>query len=87
MQLVLPEGEDFAIGAAGIILAFLGVVTIVARSGLSLGYFSMFGNLLCMGSVFSWTAYSVYGKQKLREASANEITDLSARKPTVLTVG
>jgi len=66
------------IGAAGIMLAFFGVFTIVARSGLSLGFSSMLGNLLCLGSVFSWTAYSVYGKQKLKETSANEIAAYSS---------
>ncbi|MCX8182727.1 MAG: DMT family transporter [Candidatus Methanomethyliaceae archaeon] len=72
------------IGMAGIILAFVGVFTIVVRNGLSLGYSSTLGNLLCLGSVFSWTAYSIYGKRKLQENNANEITAYSSLFGTIL---
>ncbi len=72
------------ISVAGIIMAFLGVFIIVVRNGLSLSLSSTLGNLLCLGSVFSWTAYSVYGKHKLKETSANEITAYSSLFGTIL---
>ncbi|MEM4405739.1 MAG: DMT family transporter [Candidatus Methanomethylicaceae archaeon] len=72
------------IGVAGIILAFVGVFTIVLRNGASLGNSSTLGNLLCLGSVFAWTAYSIYGKQKLKENNANEITAYSSLFGTIL---
>ena len=71
------------IGAAGILLAFLGVFTIFLRGGLSLTNSSTLGNALCLGSVFSWTAYSIYGKQRLRENNANEITAYSSLFGTI----
>lgn len=72
------------IGLAGIALAFFGVVVIVLRNGISLNHSSMFGNLLCLGSVFSWTGYSIYGKRKLKVSNANEITAYSSLFGTLL---
>lgn len=73
-----------AIGVAGIFMAFFGVLVIVIRSGLSLNYPSTLGNLLCLGSVFSWTAYSIYGKLELKDSNANEITAYSSLFGTIL---
>ncbi len=72
------------LGLVGIVLAFSGVSLVVLRAGLSLNYSSLLGNLLCLGSVFSWTTYSIYGKIKLQENNAYEITAFSSLFGTIL---
>ncbi|MGQ9759990.1 MAG: DMT family transporter [Candidatus Methanomethylicaceae archaeon] len=61
----------------GIVLAFVGVAIVILRTGLSVNWSSLYGNILCLGSVFSWTAYSIYGKKKLLEKDATQITAYS----------
>lgn len=72
------------LGLLGILLAFSGVAIVVLRTGLSLSWSSLSGNVLCLGSVFSWTAYSIYGKMKLQESDANQITAYSFLFGTIL---
>lgn len=63
------------IGIIGILLAFIGVCIIILREGF--GNSSIIGNLLCLGSVFSWTGFSIYGKIKLKKYNAEEMTAYS----------
>lgn len=63
------------IGIVGILLAFIGVCMIILRKGFENG--SIIGDLLCLGSVFSWVGYSIYGKIKLKESNAEEMTAYS----------
>ncbi|MCX8169478.1 MAG: DMT family transporter [Candidatus Methanomethyliaceae archaeon] len=79
-RLILKERITI-IEALGIALAFLGVFIIILREGMGKG--SFIGNLLCLGSVFSWVGYSIYGKIKLRNSNANEITAYSTLFGTI----
>ncbi|MEN3016230.1 MAG: DMT family transporter [Candidatus Methanosuratincola petrocarbonis] len=63
--------------ASGILIAFSGVVLVVLRDGASFGSPSFLGDLICLGSVFSWVAYSLYTKKRLLRSSPIEITAYS----------
>jgi len=63
--------------ASGILIAFTGVVLVVLREGASFGSPSFLGDLICLGSVFSWVAYSLYTKKRLLRSSPIEITAYS----------
>lgn len=72
---VLLKERITKVGAIGTSLAFIGVCAIILRGGLEGG--SMIGDLLCLGSVFSWVGYSIYGKIKLEECDAEVMTSYS----------
>ncbi len=64
--------------AAGILMAFFGVSLVVARGGASLSSSSFLGDVICLGSVFSWVTYSLYTKRRLLRSSALDITAYSS---------
>ncbi|MDI9644928.1 MAG: DMT family transporter [Candidatus Verstraetearchaeota archaeon] len=64
--------------AAGIAIAFSGVVMVVLRDGVATETPSFLGDLICLGSIFSWVAYSLYTKKRLLKNSALEITAYSS---------
>lgn len=64
--------------ATGILIAFSGVILVVLRDGISFGSPSFLGDLICLGSVFSWVAYSLYTKKRLLRSSPIEITAYSS---------
>ncbi|MEJ5292619.1 MAG: DMT family transporter [Candidatus Methanosuratincola sp.] len=63
---------------AGIIIAFSGVVFVLLRDGVAFSNSSFLGNVICLGAVFSWVAYSLYTKKRLLKSSAMEITAYSS---------
>lgn len=72
-------GEKLSkVKATGILIAFSGVVLVVLRDGIAFERSSFLGDLICLGSVFSWVAYSLYTKKRLLRSSAIEITAYSS---------
>ncbi|MBM5805455.1 MAG: DMT family transporter [Candidatus Verstraetearchaeota archaeon] len=73
----------------GIVLAFIGVSVIILRGGIT-GFISnipsILGDLLCLASVLCWAVYSVYGKKKLADRDATEVTAFSFLFGTVFLV-
>lgn len=69
--------------AAGIAIAFCGVVLVVVRGGIAFSSSSFLGDVICLGSVFSWVAYSLYTKKRLLRSSALEITAYSSLFGTI----
>lgn len=69
--------------AMGILLAFAGVVLVVVRDGIAVASSSFLGDVICLGSVFSWVAYSLYTKKRLLRSSALEITAYSSLFGTI----
>lgn len=69
--------------AAGIIIAFCGVVLVVVRDGIAFSSSSFLGDVICLGSVFSWVAYSLYTKKRLLRSSPLEITAYSSLFGTI----
>ncbi len=72
---------------AGIVIAFVGMSTIVLRGSAGTFVFTplgLFGDLLAIGGAFSWALFSVYGKKVLEKVNPYDMSAYMTLFGTIL---
>ncbi|HCJ11010.1 MAG TPA: hypothetical protein DHW14_07590 [Clostridiales bacterium] len=87
-RLSAPKAAGVALSTAGVVLVILGAVGAAAGGGEEVRAASrLLGDLLMLGGVLSWAAYSALGKRLLRQVSPLEATSRASYWGTLFLSG